>query len=210
MQKQQTPSRRSRRKVGRRTGPREAQKREVDVVIVERVVRTARPVQLEEADWVLDESTIWPVEEEAHPRSGRAPSGTLSMDPDGERLPVVEPGISIDPEDLGCQFLRDATEQDNFESLLETIGVDPSAISLDQVISEASLEAAAQAGFAVPESGALGGGNGRERAVEPRTIIFDLASSVLREASLFDQPTEDGDTRAPVVIAERQRHRKTE
>jgi hypothetical protein len=214
MQKQQTPSRRSRRKVRGLNGPREAAAqappRAVNVDIVERVVRTARPVQLEEADWVLDESTMWPVDEEAHPRPSRSASGTLSTDPEGQRLPVVEPGISIDPEDLGRQFLRDATEQDNFESLFEAIGVDMSATPLDQVISEASLEAAAQAGFAVPESGALGGrSNGREHASEPRNGIVNLASAVLRESSLFDQPTEDGDTRPPIVI-ERRRTKRAE
>jgi hypothetical protein len=214
MQKQQMPSRRRRRKVRGPDGPREAAgrapRRPVDVDIVERVVRTARPVQLEEADWVLDESTMWPVDEEAHPRPSRSASGTLSTDPEGQRLPVVEPGISIDPEDLGRQFLRDATEQDNFESLLEAIGVDASATALEQVISEASLEAAAQAGFAVPESGALGGrSNGREHAMEPRNGVVDLASAVQRESSLFDQPTEDGDTRPPVVI-ERRRAKRAE
>src|SRR5688572_33475860 len=89
-----------------------------------RVVRSARPAELEEADWVLDESTLWPVDEEAHPRAGSQRSGTLSADLDGERLPVVDPGISIDPEDLGRQFLRDATEQDNFESMSEAEEVD--------------------------------------------------------------------------------------
>jgi hypothetical protein len=81
----------------------------------------------------------------AHPRTASARSGTLSNDPEGYRLPVVEPGLSIDPEDLGRQFLRDATEQDNFESALEAEGEDPSASALAQVISEASLEASAQA-----------------------------------------------------------------
>jgi hypothetical protein len=32
------------------------------------------------------------------------------------KRPVAESGLSVDPEDLGAQFLTDATEQNNFES----------------------------------------------------------------------------------------------
>jgi hypothetical protein len=32
------------------------------------------------------------------------------------KRPVAESGLSVDPEDLGTQFLTDATEQNNFES----------------------------------------------------------------------------------------------
>jgi hypothetical protein len=182
--------------------------RQDDDFVSEPFVRRARPVQLEEADWVLDECTTWPVDEESHPRSLKACSGTLSNDPEGERLPVVESGVSIDPEDLGVQFLRNATEQDNFESTLEGRDVDPTATALEQVISEASLETSAQAGFAVPESGALGGRQDRERALEPRTGVVDLVSRVVREASLFDQPTEEGETRAPMIFADEQKPTK--
>jgi hypothetical protein len=31
--------------------------------------------------------------------------------------PIAEPGLSVDPDELGEQFLRDATEQGNSESL---------------------------------------------------------------------------------------------
>ena len=217
MQKHQSASRRSRRKVERQHAPGKAAPRARSgqfVDVVETVVRDARPVQLEEADWVLDENTIWPVDEEAHPRSTKARSGTLSDDPDGQRLPVVEPGLSIDPEDLGLQFLRDATEQDNFESAFDASSIDPSASALEQVISEASLEASAQAGFALPDSAALGGSDARERALEPQSDVVDLVSSVRREASLFDQPTEDGDTRVPLIFADEQEphnaHRRPE
>jgi hypothetical protein len=204
MQKQRTSSHKNRRRVESTRGSRSQVRATAPRWDVEQVVRTARPVQLEEADWVLDESTTWPVDEEAHPRHASARVGTLSRDPEGHWLPVVEPGLSIDPEDLGRQFLRDATEQDNFESAVDAAGSDPGASALEQVISEASLEASAQAGFAVPESSALGGSGGRERALEPRTGVFDAISSVVREASLFDQPTEDGDTRVPLILAEEQ------
>jgi hypothetical protein len=203
MQKQRASSQKNRRRVQGERGARSKVRATAPRWDAEPVVRVARPVQLEEADWVLDESTTWPVDEESHPRPAIARSGTLSNDPDGHWLPVVEPGLSIDPEDLGRQFLRDATEQDNFESLMEAAESAPGASALDPVISEASLEASAQAGFAVPESSALGS-NGRESALEPRTGVFDMISSVVREASLFDQPTEEGDTRVPLIFAEEQ------
>jgi hypothetical protein len=169
-------------------------------------VREARPQPLDEADWVLDECTTWPADEEAHPRPASRASGTLSSDLDGERLPVVDPGISIDPEDLGRQFLRDATDQDNFESLAEGTEVDPGSPLLEPLISEASLEASAQAGFALPESSALNASGRRLRSQEPRTRLVDLMSNVVRDASLFDQPNERGDLRTPVVLADEQRH----
>jgi hypothetical protein len=178
-----------------------------DALVAERdepVVREARPQPLDEADWVLDESTTWPVEEEAHPRSATRASGTLSADLEGERLPVVDPGISIDPEDLGRQFLRDATDQNNFESLTEATEVDPGSSLLEPLISEASLEASAQAGFALPESSALNASGRRLRTQEPRTRVVDLMSNVVRDGSLFDQPNERGDLRTPVVFADEQ------
>lgn len=170
-----------------------------------RIVRDARPSQLDEADWVLDECTVWPVDEEAHPRVAQPHSGLLSTDFDGDQLPVVDPGISIDPEDFGRQFLRDATEQDNYESLAEMTALDPGASALEPIISEGSLEASAQAGFALPESAALNGSSRRERAQEPRSRVVDLMSNVVREGSLFDQPNERGDVRTPVVFVDDQR-----
>jgi hypothetical protein len=107
--------------------------------------------------------------------------------------------------------LRDATEQDNYESLAEHAeDLDPGAAALEPVISEASLEASAQAGFALPESTALNGGTRRERAQEPRSRVVDLMSSVVREGSLFDQPNERGDLRTPVVFADEQQHHLAE
>ena len=35
---------------------------------------------------------------------------------DGPVPPIVEPGLSVDPDDLGKQWLGTATEQGNFES----------------------------------------------------------------------------------------------
>jgi hypothetical protein len=170
----------------------------------ERVVREQRPMPLDEADWVLDESTTWPVDEEAHPRPASRTSGTLSADLEGERLPVVDPGISIDPEDLGRQFLRDATDQDNFESSAEADELDPGSSSLEPLVSEASLEASAQAGFALPQSSALNASGRRLRSQEPRSRVVDLMSNVVRDASLFDQPNERGDLRTPVIFADEQ------
>src|SRR5688572_25527172 len=75
-------------------------------------------------------------------------------DPDPE--PPEEPGVSIEAMEAGAQFLRDATEQSNFESRTgtESDHDDPGA-PVAQMISEGTLEAAHQADFDLPVSGAL-------------------------------------------------------
>lgn len=93
--------------------------------------------------------------EEGHPRAPHRKSGTLPTVSDSDRLPVTEPGLSVDPEDLGRQFLRDATEQDNFESSIRPVEVDEDAVPVGSVISEGSLRASSQEDAEIPVSGAL-------------------------------------------------------
>ncbi len=116
---------------------------------------------------------------------------------EGDRLPVVDPGLSVDPEDLGLQFLRDATDQDNFESDL-TVEREEGDVPVGDVTAEAML-AAREAALELSEKSAPGlEGEDRE---EPGVTEVDLHSRAIREASLFDQPTEQG-TRSPRVDAD--------
>jgi len=98
---------------------------------------------------------------------------------------VVDSGLSVDPEDLGRQFLSDATAQDNFESLATPEPSQGSLAPLDPVVSEATLAASGQ-GAAVPESAALLGAD--EVTPEPETEDMDLLSNVELPTSLFDHP----------------------
>jgi hypothetical protein len=103
---------------------------------------------------------------------------------------VVDSGLSVDPEDLGRQFLNDATEQDNFESLAIPERSQSSPAPLDPVVSEATLAASGQ-GAAVPESAALLGAD--EITPEPETEDMDLLSNVELPTSLFDHPARPED-----------------
>jgi hypothetical protein len=104
-------------------------------------------------------------------------SGTLSSVRDSERLPVVDTGLSIDPEDLGIQFLRDATDQDNFESYVAVEEIEP-GIFLSQVAPGAMHQGSLQEIDGVPQSGT---GRTRQEMTE------------LEPESLFDRPTGSGD-----------------
>lgn len=66
-------------------------------------------------------------------------SGVLADDDDTGTLPVKQPGLPVSPEELAQQFLRDATQQDNFESrqARQELPTDPSAELLEP---DASLE----------------------------------------------------------------------
>ncbi|HEV8247277.1 MAG TPA: hypothetical protein VGP93_15975 [Polyangiaceae bacterium] len=108
--------------------------------------------------------------------------GTLSGQWQHERARRVDAGMSVDPEDLGRQFLRDATDQDNFES-----------------------ETANQEDGEPAQSGSLAT-MGEDGLGEARAQDVDLLSNVIREASLFDQPTELGGTRAPRVESDKTEH----
>jgi len=144
--------------------------------------------------------------EEGHPGAPHSTSGTLSSD-DQDRFPVVDSGVSVGPEDLGRQFLRDATEQDNFESSVTDDDLEPGAVRVGQMVSQATLISAGQKDVELPGSGALGTTQDFDEPItEPSEREVDLLSSSIHEGSLFDQPTERGGTRAPVVNADEQDH----
>jgi hypothetical protein len=114
--------------------------------------------------------------EERHPVATRTTSGTLPTVADRDGLPVREPGVSVDPEELGTQFLRDATDQDNFESTLDGSEL-VDGVPLGEVAGGAELEPVTGR---VDLTGAVTGGN-------------------VEVGSLFDQPTADGDVVSPSV-----------
>lgn len=118
---------------------------------------------------------------------------------DADHLSVVEAGLSVDPEDLGRQFLRDATEQDNFESDLN-LEREAAGLPLSEVTAEAML-AAREAALDVSEKSAPHVETERFDREEANRSGIDLHSSSIREGSLFDQPTEQG-TRSPRVEAD--------
>lgn len=138
-------------------------------------------------------------EDERHPLGAPVKhSGTLASLSDTGHAPVADPGMSVDPEDLGTQFLRDATEQDNFESAVDASESELGDVPFGQVISSATLEASGQETLDLPESGALA--NDAGAGIEDLEItpdVVDMVSTVVHEASLFDEPTERGGTRAP-------------
>lgn len=140
--------------------------------------------------------------EQSHPASQEPESGTLPTARDTGVLPVHEPGESVDPEELGVQFLRDATEQDNFESSLRRGNVEPGQAPLGTAISEGTLRAAGQEDVELPDSDALSGVPDVEATLEPATDEVDLLSNSIKGGSLFDQPTADGGTVAPNVSAD--------
>jgi hypothetical protein len=113
------------------------------------------------------------------------PAGDLS---DTTHAPPEEPGVSVEAMEVGVQFLRDATEQYNFESQLRTEDDHESAgAPIGQMISDATLESANQQDFELPLSEALADDQ-PEVLGEPDEIEIDLTSDAIRGASLFDRP----------------------
>lgn len=129
-----------------------------------------------------------------------------------------EPGLSVDPEDLGAHFLNQATEQNNFESS-DDFDADDLAVTQgppsDEALSgpsfeperevwEQTVDLALQSGGvdqtrppAVPER-ADGG-----RGSAPIEQTVDVHGPGIREASLFDEEGEQlGETRSPRVETE--------
>jgi hypothetical protein len=92
--------------------------------------------------------------------------------------------------ETGVQFLRDATEQYNFESSVSTADDEVSGVPLGQLISDATLESANQADFEVPMSAALSEDDD-DALTEPEELEIDLRSNAIVAGSLFDQPVSD-------------------
>lgn len=118
-------------------------------------------------------------------------SGTLPALADMDVLPVVEPGMSIQPEERGSQFLRDATENDNYESSALSGDEEAGVVILPHlVISDATLDASMQEGSEWVESNAVQN-NAAEVASEPFNPDMDLTQPGIGTASLFDHVVPD-------------------
>jgi hypothetical protein len=89
--------------------------------------------------------------------------------------------------ETGVQFLRDATEQYNFESSVSPADDEVAGVPLGQLISDATLESAHQADFEVPISAALSDEDD-DALTEPDEAEIDLRSNAIVAGSLFDQP----------------------
>lgn len=103
-----------------------------------------------------------------------------------------EGGISLEPEQLGRAFLRDAVQQQDADADVP-IGFQTDELDLETVDWDAKTE---------PDVAALD--DFREKT------DLDLSLDVIHDASLFDQPTDDEDdaeaTRAPRVRADDSDH----
>lgn len=118
-------------------------------------------------------------------------SGTLSALGDNDAFALVEPGMAVEPEGLGAQFLRNATEQDNFESQAPRDDADNGVVILPHVvISDATLDTSMQVDAEWLE------GNASQDKVEdlpaePFERNVDLTQDSIAAASLFDQVVPD-------------------
>jgi hypothetical protein len=143
--------------------------------------------------------------DQLHPRIRHHSAGTLP-DREPDDMPVTEAGLSIEPEALGEQFLRDATEQDNFESSVPDEPFDPQAEGIAQIVSQRTLESAGQDDVDVPGSAALGTTPPDDGETEPANDDVDLLTSAIHSGSLFDRPTRGGATRTPAVHVDEIEH----
>lgn len=116
-------------------------------------------------------------------------SGTLPSLADEDALPVVEPGVSIQPEERGAQFLRDATENDNYESVALPADEDGVVILPHVVISDATLDASMQEDGEWLESNSVR--SSAEVPAEPFERNVDLTRDAIGTSSLFDQVVPD-------------------
>ena len=116
--------------------------------------------------------------------------------------PVTEPGLSVAPEDLGRQFLRDATEQDNFES---SRGGDTPEVSImegapsddalpgptfdgDQSIWESTVDQSLESGgIDEMRDEASPAGNEQTQGISDDEEEIDLGREYVREGSLLDR-----------------------
>jgi hypothetical protein len=115
---------------------------------------------------------------------------------DSEQVPVADSGLSVEPEDLGRQFLRGATDQDNFESEFQAESPTLRDLEPPELLTEAEL----LSDSAEPEPA-----EEPDEQDDTRAPDVDLLSNVIHEASLFDRPTEQ-DVLSPRVESDETQH----
>jgi hypothetical protein len=145
------------------------------------------------------------------------PEPTARPRPISEELPAgafAEEGLSVDPEDLGAQFLIGATEQNNFESLRPADTAELSVASggasdeplvgpnmdVDRTPWEQTVDLTLQSGSREPPTLEAASESDTDdeddEATEPRGV--NLLGSAIREGSLLDEEgDEPGETEAP-------------
>jgi len=116
---------------------------------------------------------------------------------DAEDL-MPESGLSVGPDELGQQFLKDATDQDNFESTAPEL-IDPREAAVAQLEAEGHLEPGVD--DENPTSRTLAAEEATETEPSSGNEV-DLLSNSIHGGSLFDQPTSRGQTRAPDIRAD--------
>jgi len=156
--------------------------------------RVRQPWHLQELEVAAQTDVDATTEEAGQPLEDQAQRG-IAFDPTRDSEQVrVDTGLSVDPEDLGLQFLRDATVQDNFESEFQA--------------EAPTMPDSPQLGDLIPEDTLLAEGleEGETFLVTDSTderpsfvADVDLLSNVIYEASLFDEPTEQDETVTPRI-----------
>jgi hypothetical protein len=154
-------------------------------------------------------------QQRTQPRNKRTkePQRTAQPKPitdEARSAPLPEPGLAVDPDQLGAKFLRDATEQDNMESwrgdgvaALDPLEGPPSDEPLtgpsydpDEGVWDATADLTLQSGPLGADSEALD-----EQPMEPSEAEepVQLAEDVIDEGTLLDR---EGSELGQVVTAQ--------
>ena len=125
-----------------------------------------------------------------------------------DELGIVEEhevGLSVDPDDLGRNFLSEAMDQGNFESELRGDGADPSDSALtgpnfesDHDIWENTVSLTMQRGESDDDEPLIEDGDDVLDAQDDASDGMDLTEPVIHDGSLLDSETDElGVTRVP-------------
>ena len=116
-----------------------------------------------------------------------------------------ESGLSVDPDDLGRNFLSEAMDQGNFESELRGDGADPSDAALtgpnfesDHDVWENTVSLTMQRGASGDDEPLIEDTDDALDAQEDASDGLDLTELVIHDGSLLDSETDElGGTRVP-------------
>jgi hypothetical protein len=131
---------------------------------------------------------------------------------DDEELGISEEhesGLSVDPDDLGRNFLSEAMDQGNFESELRGDGADPSDAALtgpnfesDKDVWENTISLSLQNG-AADEDALIEDDDDAIDAAQDENDGLDLTENTIHSGSLLDSETDElGETKEPNVRTE--------
>jgi hypothetical protein len=150
----------------------------------------------------------------APPRRARATSGAVQKR-EGRRAPIVESGLAIEPEDLGVQFLRGATETEQDASDVELRGEAglPNSLVTEAALSEMDIDDELFDDEDIPPSmvgnetveGVLAARDADEDELEMEPVesgAVDLRSASIHDASLFDRPLDEDEASEDELLEE--------